>query len=155
MNEEITSLESSSQDAPSLTRSMGEQALRFCIVGVINTCVDLAVLNVLIYFEPRGASGLRYSLFKAMSFLAAVTNSYLLNRRFTFNSRKAVSSSQVTGFLVISLGGLAINVGVATAIATFVPAPAALLPYWPTIAAVTGIPVGLIWNFFGYRYLVF
>ncbi len=141
------------EEAPSL--SMLQQGLRFSIVGGINTVVDLTVLNLLILLEPRGRSGLVYSAFKTLSFLAAVTNSYLLNRKFTFQSKTAASSAQFTGFLIVSIGGLLINVGVATSVATFVPPPLVLAAYWPSIAAMAGIPFGLIWNFFGYRYLVF
>ena len=60
------------------------QMARFAVVGVINTAVDLAVLNTLIAISHRGRSGLLYSLFKAISFLVAVLNSYWLNSRWTF-----------------------------------------------------------------------
>jgi len=37
---------------------------RFAVVGVVNTAVDLAVLNALIAISHRGRAGLVYSLFK-------------------------------------------------------------------------------------------
>ena len=141
--------------APDGSLSLLQQGLRFSIVGGINTIVDLSVLNLLLLLDPRGRSGWLYSIFKGMSFLAAVTNSYFLNRKFTFQTKTAASSAQFSGFLVIAIGGFLINVGVATAVATYVPAPAILAAYWPSIAALVGIPFGLVWNFFGYRYLVF
>jgi len=56
-------------------RNLVPQMARFAVVGVINTAVDLAVLNTLIAVSHRGRSGLLYSLFKAISFLVAVLNS--------------------------------------------------------------------------------
>lgn len=131
------------------------QAIRFGMVGGVNTVVDLSVLNLLMYLQPLGRAGWLYSVFKTMAFLVAVTNSYLLNRRFTFRSEKQASTRQLTHYLIVSIVGLLINVGVATAVVTFVPAPAFLLPWWPSIAALSGIPFGLVWNFLGYRLLVF
>lgn len=131
------------------------QAIRFGMVGGVNTVVDLSVLNLLMYLQPLGRAGWLYSVFKTMAFLVAVTNSYLLNRRFTFRSEKQASTRQLTHYLIVSVVGLLINVGVATAVVTFIPAPALLLPWWPSIAALSGIPFGLVWNFLGYRLLVF
>ena len=124
-------------------------------MGGLNTLVDLGVLNLQIYVFAAGRSGALYSLFKGISFLAAATNSYLVNRRFTFRTRTDISPRQVTHFLSISLVGLLINVGVATTVATSVPAPAFLSAYWPSIAAIAGVPFNLVWDFVGYRYVVF
>jgi len=144
-----------SASAEVLPRSLFEQIIRFGIVGVINTAVDLLTLNLLIAWAPSGASGWRYSIFKAIAFSIAVCNSYLMNRRFTFQSRKPMTSEEASQFVVISLVGLLINVGVATAFVSLIPPPSALADYWPTIAAISGIPAGLLWNFLGYRYIVF
>src|SRR5688500_904179 len=73
-----------------------DQILRFGIVGVLNTAVDLGVLNTLIFLNPSGRAGWLYAVFKTIAFLVAVTNSYLLNRRFTFRSEKAASSAQMS-----------------------------------------------------------
>lgn len=58
--------------------------ITFAVVGVINTAVDLTMLNTLIAVSHRGRSGLLYSVFKAISFLVAVLNSYRLNSRWMF-----------------------------------------------------------------------
>lgn len=88
---------------------------RFAVVGVINTAVDLAVLNTLIAISHRGSSGLLYSLFKAISFFVAVLNSYWLNSRWTFRySAPENASTRVGRFISFSVLGLAINVGIAS-----------------------------------------
>src|SRR5882724_12844167 len=60
------------------------QVLKFIVVGILNTAIDLAVLNFLILVFHTGKTGLTYSIFKAISFLAALANSYLMNRSWTF-----------------------------------------------------------------------
>lgn len=131
------------------------QGFFFCLVGGVNTLVDLAVLNLLIWIQPAGRSGWLYSLFKTLGFLVAVTNSYFLNHRFTFKSDRQKSAQQMSHYLLVSLVGLLINVGIASGVATFVHPPEPLLPFWPSISALCGIPFGMVWNFFGYRLFVF
>lgn len=135
--------------------NMIRQGVFFCLVGGVNTLVDLTVLNLLIWIQPAGRSGWLYSLFKTLGFLVAVTNSYFLNHRFTFKSERQKSAQQMSHYLLVSVVGLLINVGIASGVATFVHPPALLLPYWPSVSALCGIPFGMVWNFFGYRLFVF
>ena len=96
---------------------------RFAFVGAINTAVDLAVLNTLIATTHRGRAGLLYSLFKAISFLVAVLNSYWMNSRWTFRQTAAQNAAMRVGrFLSVSVLGLAINVATASWVA-LVPGP--------------------------------
>ena len=133
---------------------LASQIVRFAIVGIINTGVDLAVLNALIEISHRGRSGFLYSLFKAISFLVAVVNSYLMNRRWTF-PQKVLQTTRLPRFLLVSVFGLAINVGAASFVATLIRPLMGLEKFWPSIAAMVGAVCGLTFNFAGYRYLVF
>lgn len=132
------------------------QIARFATVGVINTAVDLAVLNTLIAISHRGRSGLLYSLFKAISFLVAVLNSYWLNSRWAFRSTAAGNTSMRVGrFISVSVLGLAINVGIASWVAGFAGPVKGLASWWPSVAALAGAGCALAFNFAGYKYLVF
>jgi putative flippase GtrA len=132
------------------------QMARFAVVGAINTAVDLAVLNALIATSHRGQSGLLYSLFKAISFLVAVLNSYWMNSRWAFCQKAAGKTSMRVGrFISVSVLGLAVNVGVATWVAGFAGTVRWLTSSWPSIAALAGAGCGLAFNFAGYKYLVF
>jgi putative flippase GtrA len=123
---------------------------------VINTGVDLVVLNTLIAISHRGRAGLLYSLFKAISFLVAVLNSYLLNSKWTFRETAPQSTmTRVGRFLSVSVVGLAINVGTASGVVMFVGPVRWLATWWPSVAALAGAACGLAFNFAGYKYLVF
>jgi len=129
---------------------------RFIIVGFVNTVLDLAVLNLLIFLTHRGRNGVWFSLFKSVSFLVAVANSYFINHSWTFNGRSGRTSvSQATQFLAVSLFGALINVSSASYVATFIPAIYGMEVYWPSIAALAGTACGLASNFLGYKHLVF
>lgn len=129
---------------------------RFIIVGFVNTVLDLAVLNFLIFLTHKGRNGLWFSIFKSISFLVAVANSYFVNHSWTFNGRSGRTSvSQATQFLAVSLFGALINVGSASYVATFIPAIHGMEVYWPSMAALAGTAYGLASNFLGYKHVVF
>jgi putative flippase GtrA len=133
------------------------QVLRFIAVGVVNTAIDLAVLNVLIAATDRGRSGIVYLLFKAVSFTCATTNSYFLNRHWTFagaSGGKAVER-QALEFAVVSVLGLIVNVTAATSFVAVVPVLVVSEKLWPSVGALFGTCCSLVTNFFGYKFFVF
>jgi putative flippase GtrA len=129
---------------------------RFGVVGLINTAVDLAVLNALILLTHMGRNGIWFSIFKAISFLVAVLNSYFINHSWTFaRSGGERSVSQAGQFLAVSLVGAVINVSSASYVATFIAPIHGIERYWPSIAALAGTASALIFNFLGYKHIVF
>ena len=64
---------------------------RFVIVGIVNTAVDLGVLNALILLSGTGHSGFSYSVLKTISFTVALANSYYLNRTWRRASEAAIA----------------------------------------------------------------
>ncbi len=130
------------------------QVTKFIIVGGLNTFLDLAIFNFLI-FSSGIAAGAGLSFFKGISFLAAVTNSYFWNKYWTFESgtKKELEFIQ---FVVISTIGLFINVGVLSLVVNTIGAPGAIAPaLWANIGALIATAASLIWNFLGYKFIVF
>jgi putative flippase GtrA len=127
------------------------QFTKFFLVGTMNTLVDLGILNLLILISGI-SSGLEYSVFKGISFLVATTNSYFWNKRWTFKS----SQKKFNQFLIISTIGFVINVGVASFLVNLIGPQAGLTTkVWANIGAISGSITGLLWNFVGYKYIVF
>ena len=127
------------------------QFAKFFLVGGMNTLVDLGILNLLI-FTSEISSGLWYSVFKGFSFLVATTNSYFWNKLWTFKTGKGAFSQ----FLVVSVIGFIINVGVASLLVNSIGPQAGLtIKAWANVGALAGSVMGLIWNFLGYKFIVF
>lgn len=142
---------------------LADQLSRFLAVGVLNTGVDLAVLNVeTILTGIKDGSG--YAVQKGLSFFVAVVFSYFLNKRWTFQDTSTTQrTKKFSQFFVVSIMGAVVNVSTATAVVTYVKVLAnpalnlALLTdqVWVNIGALAGAGAGFLWNFVGYKFLVF
>ncbi|MFN7088812.1 MAG: GtrA family protein, partial [Candidatus Paceibacteria bacterium] len=125
------------------------------LVGVLNTMVDFGVLNFLIYITSI-AVGVWFSVFKGTSFVASVINSYFWNKYWTFEKREPVSKKEFLQFLIVSVTALLVNVGLASIVANVIGPQAGLSPkVWANVAALTGSLFAFLWNFLGYKFIVF
>lgn len=144
-------------------RSLIEQFSKFFLVGIMNTFVDLLVLNGLT-LTTGVTEGSGYAVQKGASFLVAVTFSYLLNKHWTFSDTSTEGAARkFSQFFAVSVVGMLINVTVATVVVSYLKSPINSLlnfPFltdqlWVSIGALGGTAVGLIWNFVGYKFWVF
>ncbi len=137
-----------------------EQLAKFAVVGVLNTLVDLGALNLLIGISGI-ASGASFSAFKGISFSVAVANSYIWNARWTFSRpeekiRAKKPQKEIAQFLAISVIGLIINITIASLVVNGVPRPSYITPeQWANIGALLATVIALLWNFLGYKFIVF
>lgn len=132
------------------------QLTKFVLVGGQNFLIDLGVLNLLIAWTDV-SEGFTASVWKAVAFLVAVSASFFWNKFWTFRSLSTEhAGSQFAQFLVVSGVGLAINVGVFALINDGLgPRGALSTEVWASIAAVGAAVAGLMWNFIGYKFMVF
>ena len=131
------------------------QAARFLLVGGLNTFIDLGILNLLIFFGGT-AVGIWFSVFKGIAFVGAVLNSYFWNRQWTFNTKTKMQGKEFLKFLLISLVGFTINVGIASFLVNALGAPGTLSEnMWANVSAVVAAFAGMLWNFIGYKFIVF
>jgi putative flippase GtrA len=131
------------------------QAARFALVGTLNTFVDFGVLNLLILTTGL-AAGAAFAVFKGISFLVAVTNSYFWNKFWTFESGKSHKKGEFFQFFAISAIGLVLNVSVAVFVVNVIGPQAGLAEgVWANVGALIATLAVLTWNFAGYKFLVF
>ncbi|MET3498045.1 GtrA family protein [Variovorax boronicumulans] len=125
---------------------LGREFLSFAAVGAAGFVVDVAVLYLL-------APLLGWYGARVVSFLAAATATWALNRRYTFADRRASDASvlrEYLGYLVTMLGGAVVNYGAYV-----------LVLHWasgawaPAAGVALGSCAGLVVNFLSARYLVF
>jgi len=134
-----------------------KQISKFVIVGVINTGIDFAVLNALL-FSTKIYSGRWLILFNSISFSAAVINSYFLNKYWTFKSQNVEDSKakQFSQFLIISIIGISINDAIVYGLATFTsPLFGLSAQMWTNVAKLFATAASMVWNFIGYKFIVF
>jgi putative flippase GtrA len=142
--------------APPQRQHVVKQIFRFGVVGAINTAVDLAVLNLLIALTHTGRTGAMFALYKTIAFIAAVLNSYLMNRSWTFQ-RAGEKHQLLEGvqFLFIAILGAVVNVGSSWWVVTYAHPVSGLENWWPSVAALVGTAFSLGFNFIGYKFWVF
>ncbi len=110
--------------------------LRYSLVGLSGTCVDLGVLVFLVeIFAVRPEIG------NIFSFILAVVNNFVWNKYWTFKHKEGKFAKQLTQFFIISIVGLIVNI--------------TLLPFlislglWYVYAKIAIIALVMMWNFFG------
>ena len=133
------------------------KAVKFLMVGILNTGIDFFIFDTLI-IATGNATGLPVTLFKSISFLCAMFNSYELNRWWTFNDEAAPSRTkrEFVRFAVVTIIGFLINVGSTSLIVAAVhPFPGISQIRWDNIAAAVATVLNLAWNFAGYKIFVF
>ncbi|WP_431272871.1 GtrA family protein [Dankookia sp. P2] len=131
---------------PGLSRLLGE-FLRFGVVGTAGFLVDVAVLTGAMAAGAGPYGG------RVLSYLAAATATWALNRHWTFRHRgkPASASRQWLLFLLVNLIGFAINYGTYAALLGSLP----LVRAYPALGVAAGSIAGLAGNFLLSRRIVF
>ena len=83
-----------------------EQMLRFGLVGGLNTCVDLLVLNGLLWLFPTTSISTLLT-YNTLAFCLGAVNSFLLNKYWTFKHQQRTTTKEVMRFTVATLCGIA------------------------------------------------
>jgi len=127
---------------------MAGQALRFIIVGVVNTVVDLAAFYLLSLIP-----GMPEIVAKAVSYILGICNSFFLNKYWTFGAGGSKRGMrEFTVFFGVNLPPLAVNVVVFTVLGIWIDSGT----FWVRMAKAFGAAVvSVAWNFLGSRYLAF
>ena len=85
-------------------RSDFAQLVKFGLVGVANTLIDFGIFVLL-----HGYLRVFYALAQVISYSCGMTNSYFLNKFWTFQSKEAIRLAEVVKFVVVNLLSLGVS----------------------------------------------
>lgn len=132
---------------PIPTAASIRQLLAFSIVGAVGFVIDSSVLYAAI------ALGLGLAGGRVVSYLAAVTVTWALNRRYTFADRsQRALLQQWARFAFTQLAGASVNLG---SYYLLLHTNRALVAHWPVLAVAVGSLAGLSINFVVAKVYVF
>lgn len=125
----------------------------FSAVGILNTAIDFAVLNLLIVLAQYHRGGWLL-VFNSLSFLAATTNSYIWNGRVTFRAKAQGGSWRFIRFVALNAVGLGIN-----SVTVWLITPL-MVAHLPLIAAINlskalATVLSLTWNYLAFKRWIF
>lgn len=118
------------------------QFLKFCIVGISNTCV-----HYLIFIFMLNILSVHYIISSVSGYFAGTTNSYFWNSKWTFSGNKN-NIKYFMHFLLVNVGSLVTNIGTLYVFVEYFEGT-------PEIGQIFAIATGLIVNFTGCRLFVF
>lgn len=133
---------------------IAKQFLRFCVVGGLNTCVDLLAFNVLIWLFPTTDSGLLV-IFNSLAYLFGAVNSFCWNKLWTFRQRSEASNDQIVRFALVTGLGTICNdafLWLATSVLTSLSLTSVL---WMNAAKIFAIGGSVAVSYVGMRFGVF
>jgi len=124
-----------------------KQFALFCVAGAIGFVVDAGLVQLLVAgfgFDPYAS--------RVLSFLCAMTATWLFNRRYTFARQGGESLlHEWARYGVAMLGGFAVNYAVYALMVWQLP----LVREWPVLGVAAGSIVGLAVNYTSSRLWVF
>jgi putative flippase GtrA len=127
---------------------------KFLAVGTLNTGIDFGTLNLLSWLTGIYGGG-RLAPINVPGVLLALTSSYLLNKHWTFTT-PFFPDRRVGRFVLVSLVGVGLNTALVVALTHIVTRPTGLTPQlWENLAKILATGGTLVWDFFGYKFLVF
>ena len=124
------------------------QVVRFVIVGLLNTIVDLGAFYLLSLIPGMPNVGA-----KAASYVLGICNSFVWNKYWTFSAGHSERGKREFAlFFMVNMPPLVVNIVVFTLLGIWIDSGNWLVRIGKAFAAAV---VSVIWNFLGSRYLAF
>lgn len=128
---------------------------KFAVVGVLNTAIDFGVLNI-ISLITGVTGGLVIGGINVPGVAIALTNAYFLNKFWVFRHRDNKSAfNDLPTFLLVSGLGVLGNSGIVIFATSYLSIVSVSASLWLNIAKLCATVFSLVWNFLGYKFVVF
>jgi len=137
-----------------MARKIVKELAKFSTVGIINTIIDLAILNIL-SFAFNISSGYEIIALNVIALTCAIINSYFMNKKWTFKKRDSTFYKEFTLFLLISTISGIINTAIVFYGTTFFNTFGVGEIVWLNLMKISASIVSALFNFLGYKLIVF
>jgi putative flippase GtrA len=130
------------------------QMVRFGMVGIANTLIDLLTLNLLLWlFPPQNASLLL--LYNSIAVILAALNSFVWNKYWTFRRRRATTPPEIARFALVAAAGFLCNDALVWLVGRTLHSLIASPFLWANLAKVCATGGTMIVTYLGMRFWVF
>lgn len=130
------------------------QILRFSLVGLLNTALDLLVFNGFVWLLPTRNTAMLL-IYNSIAYAIGGINSFLLNKYWTFGRRQATSVGEVSRFIVTTLLGILCNDILIWLSGNFFHSLIADTRLWANITKIIAITGTVLISYMGMRLWVF
>jgi len=131
------------------------QIAKFGQVGLFNTFLDWGVVNLLMSATAIFA-GFWFAIFNVISFVIANIASFFWNKNWIFASKEKDVAKGFVQFFVVSLVGMGVKVGIASLVVTVIGTQFGISKeLWANVGLAFATAFSMIWNFLGYKFIVF
>lgn len=130
--------------------TVGKKPLKFAIIGVANTGLDFLIMNILVLL------GINAIIANTISTGLAMTFSFFMNKKWTFDSKSKNYVREIILFFVFTLFGLwVIQNGIIWLLVNYAPHFGLNDALFLNIAKLIASPISLTWNYLTYDRFVF
>jgi len=119
-----------------------KQFIKFAAVGILNTAIDIGLLNLLLYFHWQ------VIIANTIAFLIAAINSFVWNKFWTFGDKEGDWKTQLPFYLII----VTVGVGISDA---FIYLLSVMFGWNVNVVKILSIGVVVLWNFLAPKFLIF
>lgn len=131
------------------------QFVKYSAAGSLNALLDIGILNLFSVIFRVYSGGLLV-IFNVFALLAALVNSFLLNKFWAFKNANAFHWAEFGRFLGVNMITLFVNSAMIYFLTTTIGAPETISePVWENIAKLIATPIIIMINFIGYKFIVF
>ena len=133
------------------------QAAKYVLVGIFVTIVDLKLFEFLVWIFLLFLTAINPIISKGISFLISTYIKYWGNKHWTFEKpEKEGIRQEIFQFVIVTIIGLGIDVGSFFYFTKIMgPQLGATEDVWTKLSVIFAALVAAIWNFLGYKFMVF
>ncbi len=130
------------------------QIVRFSIVGILNTSIDILIFNILLLRFPTHSANLLL-LYNSIAYTFGALNSFALNKYWTFKHKQVITGSELLRFAFVNIVGILCNDFIIWSVASILHPFVANSLLWANISKGCALVCTTTVSYFGMRLWVF